>query len=144
MSYIKSFNRLSRYIKFSDQLPGGKADNLKLDQFMKTDKEKEDLAKGIKHEMEHTDDPNLAAEIAMDHEVEQKDKSGKYDYYENLEKSNVASLNKINKIFSKLRKRKDKWQVTNSSGDRVLGEHDTKEDALAQLRAVEISKKKNK
>ena len=89
MINIKSFKWLSRYIKFSDQLPGGKADNLKLDHFMKTDKEKEDLATGIKHEMEHTDDPNLAAEIAMDHEIEQKDKSGKYDYYENLEKSNV-------------------------------------------------------
>jgi hypothetical protein len=50
----------------------------------------------------------------------------------------------MEKIFSKIRKRKNKWQVTNSAGDKVLGEHDTKEDALSQLRAIEISKKKNK
>jgi hypothetical protein len=38
-------------------------------------------------------------------------------------------------------KRGDKWAVTNKSGDRTLGTHDTKKAALKQLAAVEISKK---
>jgi hypothetical protein len=144
MNYVSRFNRLSKLVRFSDNLPGGKADNMKIKQFMKNNSDKEDFLKGIKHEMEHTNDPNIAAEIVMDHEVEQKDKTGKYDYYENLEKSNMANFNKFKEIFSKIRKRKNKWQVTDSSGDNVLGEHSTKEEALSQLRAIEISKKNNK
>lgn len=37
----------------------------------------------------------------------------------------------------------DKYKVTTSSGDRVLGTHPTKKAALAQLAAVEISKEKH-
>lgn len=141
MNYTEKFSLLSKKIKLADKLPGGKADNMKLEEFMKTDAAKEDIADGIKHEMEHTNDPNLAAEIAMDHEVEQLDKTGKPDYYKNLNKSNLAYLNKLKNIFSKIRKHKNKWQVTDSTGKNVLGEHPTKEKALNQLRAIEISKK---
>lgn len=38
-------------------------------------------------------------------------------------------------------KRGNKW-VVKSKGGRTLGTHDTEADALAQLRAVEISKHK--
>lgn len=41
-----------------------------------------------------------------------------------------------------IRKKKDKWQVLDSSGEKVLGEHDSREDALKQLAAIEIAKKK--
>lgn len=43
-----------------------------------------------------------------------------------------------------IRKKGNKWQVLDSAGDKVLGEHDTREKALKQLVAIEISKKKNK
>lgn len=41
-------------------------------------------------------------------------------------------------------KRGDKWQVRDSSGKKILGTHSTKKEAIAQLAAVEISKKKRK
>jgi flagellar hook protein FlgE len=41
-----------------------------------------------------------------------------------------------------LRKKGNKWVVTNESGSRVLGEHETKEKARAQLIAIELSKKR--
>lgn len=44
--------------------------------------------------------------------------------------------------MAKIIKRKNKWLVTDSSGDKVLGEHKTKEDAKKQLSAIEISKRK--
>lgn len=40
-----------------------------------------------------------------------------------------------------IKKRGSKWIVTNKSGDKVLGEHPSKEKAKAQLAAIEISKK---
>lgn len=47
---------------FKDKLPGGIGDKLK-----PNDVDQEQLAKGIKIEMEHTNDPKLAMEIALDH-----------------------------------------------------------------------------
>jgi len=41
-----------------------------------------------------------------------------------------------------IRKKGNKYQVLDSKGDKVLGEHLTREDALKQLAAIEISKKK--
>lgn len=41
-----------------------------------------------------------------------------------------------------IRRRNGKFLVTDSSGAKVLGTHDTKKDALAQLRAIEIAKQK--
>lgn len=140
MNYKRLFSNLSKNIKKSDLIPGGKADNLPLKNFTGTPQEKEDLAKGLKHEMEHTDDPHKALEIAEDHEVEQKDKTGKGDYYEQIAKNpNLArSLRKL--IFSKIRKHGDEWQVTTEDGSKVLGTHPTREEAVKQLQAIEISK----
>ena len=39
-----------------------------------------------------------------------------------------------------IRRRNGKFQVVTSDGGRVLGTHDTKDEALKQLRAVEASK----
>lgn len=58
-----------------DLIPGGKADNKN-----KSDFDKDQLAKGKKVEMEHTNDPAKAEEIAMDH-LEEDSK-----YYDKLEK----------------------------------------------------------
>ena len=41
-----------------------------------------------------------------------------------------------------IRRRNGKFLVTDSSGQRVLGTHDTKKDAIAQLRAIEVAKHK--
>lgn len=58
-----------------DKVPGGKGDNLD-----KEDVDKDELKKGIKVELEHTDDKKLAEEIALDHLAEDP------RYYTNLEK----------------------------------------------------------
>jgi len=39
----------------------------------------------------------------------------------------------------RVEQRGSKWVVTTEDGKRVLGTHDTKSDAEAQLRAVEVS-----
>lgn len=69
--YKTKFNKQSR----KDQIPGGLAD-LK----NKYDFNKIQLEKGKKVEMEHTDDADIAEEIAMDHLTEDP------DYYKKLEK----------------------------------------------------------
>lgn len=58
-----------------DMLPGGEGDN-KPD----SDFDAEQLKIGIEHEMEHTNDPLKAKEIAKDHLVEDP------DYYKKLKK----------------------------------------------------------
>lgn len=60
--------------KWKDKIPGGRADKKNPQDF-----DFEALGKGVKVEMEHTDDPQLAAEIAMDHLTEMG------DYYDKLE-----------------------------------------------------------
>ena len=68
------FQKLARFIKGEDLIEGGLAEDTKkkfnIDQ----------LIKGLKVEMEHTDDPRVAIEIAMDHLTEMD------DYYDRLEK----------------------------------------------------------
>lgn len=67
----KEFEEASE--NFEDQLPGGLADNYKPSDF-----DREQLALGMMIELEHTADPKIALEIAMDHLVEHD------DYYERL------------------------------------------------------------
>jgi hypothetical protein len=43
-----------------------------------------------------------------------------------------------------IKKNGKKWQVTDSTGKKVLGTHATKTEAQKQLAAIEISKKKRK
>lgn len=67
---INSFHKLA----FKDKLPGGLADKKKPSDFNPIQ-----LRKGIKVELEHTDDKRLALEIAMDHLTEDP------KYYDKLE-----------------------------------------------------------
>lgn len=60
-----------------DRLPGGLADQMHPGDF-----DPRQLAKGIEHELEHTGDPDLAREIAMDHLAEDP---LYYDHLEQLE-----------------------------------------------------------
>ena len=59
-------------------LSGGDADKKKDNIFLK-----KELAKGVAHEKEHTNNPRLAKEIAKDHLIENK------NYYTKLEKANL-------------------------------------------------------
>lgn len=65
----------------ADQIPGGKADDKKPEDF-----DQDQLHEGAKHEMEHTKDLKLAREIAMDHLVEDP------HYYQKLKKVEKAGL----------------------------------------------------
>ena len=83
---IKDKNKKERCIKdiknkkkACDILPGGLGDNKHNKKF-----KPEQLAKGIKVELEHTDDIEIAKEIAKDHLIEN---SNYYDYLEKMEKS---------------------------------------------------------
>ena len=40
-----------------------------------------------------------------------------------------------------IKKQDDKYIVTDSSGEKILGKHESKEQAIKQLQAIEISKK---
>lgn len=57
-----------------NQIPGGHAESRTPADFCS-----KALGKGLKHEMEHTTDPKIATEIAMDHLTEDP------DYYDKLE-----------------------------------------------------------
>lgn len=56
-----------------------------------------------------------------------------------METDDVVKLYSSVKI-SKIEQRGSKWVVLDSSGSEVLGEHDTKEDAVEQLQAIEANK----
>ena len=72
---------------YQDRIPGGLADERTPEDF-----DPEALAKGIKVEMEHTDDPVLAREIAMDHLTEDK------EYYDKLAKMEKYGGLKISEL----------------------------------------------
>lgn len=73
----------------NDKIPGGRADDKKLDEFTK--EQLEQIIKGIKVELEHTDDPEVALEIATDH-VDEIDTY--YDELNKMEKKLLAFCNK--------------------------------------------------
>jgi hypothetical protein len=65
----------------TDVLSGGAADNEPDDKF-----NKDDLKQGQEHEKEHTDNKEVAKEIAKDHLKEDK------QYYNKLEKMNMTTM----------------------------------------------------
>jgi hypothetical protein len=66
---------LRRFLAESEKIPGGLGKDKKPNDF-----NKDDLEAGVKVEMEHTEDRDIAKEIAMDHLTEDK------DYYRKLRK----------------------------------------------------------
>jgi len=67
--------------KACDKIPGGLADDMEPDDF-----DQEELNAGIKVEMEHTSDKNIAREIAMDHLTEDP------NYYKKLKKIHKSEV----------------------------------------------------
>lgn len=64
-----------------DRIPGGLGDTAKASDF-----DREQVAKGIRVEMEHTSDPRTALEIALDHLSENP------RYYDELSKLNLSRM----------------------------------------------------
>jgi len=84
--------------KWKEQIEGGLAERYEPSEF-----DTRGLEKGVKIEMEHTKDPDVAKEISMDHMVESEDfKNGDgakyYDLLEDLER----------KVKERLKNKEDK------------------------------------
>jgi hypothetical protein len=83
-------NEISK-LAAEDTLPGGKADNLPNSDF-----DKKKLEHAQKHEMEHTNNPSIAKEVAKDHMVEDQDY---YPKVEAMEKNQAA--NRLMRLLAK-------------------------------------------
>jgi hypothetical protein len=49
---------------------------------------------------------------------------------------------KFKNLLEKILRKNKEFVVTDSSGEQILGKHESEKKALAQLAAIEISKKK--
>lgn len=98
-----------------DRLPGGRAD-----QRPETDFPEEQIEKGIEHEKEHTDDSELASEIARDHLAEDDDY---YTKLEKMEKGSLAALIRdvtaVDRFLSELQPQKRADDTTTDDEDRL-------------------------
>lgn len=77
---------------WSNMLPGGKGDNT-----LPQDVDQAELQMGIKHEMEHTNDPEIAMEIALDHLTEDP------HYYSNLQAAGIDEAAKYKALKVKVK-----------------------------------------
>jgi hypothetical protein len=53
----------------------------------------------------------------------------------------VESFEEFVEVNEMIKKRGNKWAVTDKKGKKTLGTHPTKKEAIGQLRAIEISKR---
>ncbi len=119
---------IKKTIKKESKIPGGLSQGMTLSDIAKKhnvsiEELTNEFKKGYKVEREHTTDIEIAKEIAMDHLVEDP------KYY-----------TKLKKIEETIQKVGNKWVVYPKMGGERLGTHDTYEDALKQLRAIELQK----
>ncbi len=77
LEQVEYFKHKKEAAAWKDKIPGGLADKKNPKDF-----DPKQIAKGKKVEMEHTNDPDLAEEIAMDHLTENPKY---YDYLEDME-----------------------------------------------------------
>lgn len=49
-------------------------------------------------------------------------------------------LHEFVKLDEHVKKRGNKWVVTNKNGTKTLGKHDSREDAVKQLQTIEANK----
>ncbi len=64
---------------YENQIEGGVGDDLDPEDVL--DEDRAELELGVQTELEHTDDPELALDIALDHEAETVAETGEYNYY---------------------------------------------------------------
>lgn len=86
---VRESMRSGRTAKVKELIPGGRARNLTPSKF-----DPDELARGVKVEREHTPDPDLAREIAMDHLTEFPDYYTRLDRMESEAKSKTAAVPK--------------------------------------------------
>lgn len=84
--YREELSKLIDTVSKNDKIPGGLAEGKKPSDFSKLK-----IDQGVKVEMEHTSDPKIAQEIAMDHLTEDK------DYYKKLKQIETKKSEDINK-----------------------------------------------
>lgn len=82
LSYLKS-GEVNNVGEGKNPFPGNKLKGGKGDKLSINDVDRVEFKKGIKHEMEHTTDPKIAAEIALDHLAENP------KYYSELDKTGI-------------------------------------------------------
>jgi hypothetical protein len=131
-SYMKKISRL-RGAKIlgitkvqEDKMPGGLADKSKPEDF-----DKEQLEAGIKVEMEHTKDPKVAQEIAMDHLTEDP------DYYKKLKKMEAGKGNPCPKESKVVEKKFTVYYTAGGVGKDVLVIADDEEGAKAETKMID-------
>lgn len=95
--------------KYEDKIPGGLADNIKPSSIPKWR-----LEDGIKVEMEHTNDPKIAREIAMDHLAEDM------NYYKKLARIHKTDFSVVNKTTLLKRFRKYDMLVNKAEDGKVF------------------------
>ena len=125
--------------EYEERLPGGLADQKKPSDFNQSQ-----ILKGLKIEMEHTDNPMLAVEIAMDHLMEIPNY---YDHLEEMEKEAMAS-NIAEATLDKCRKEDAKpgrpWCIYKHDAPRDSQPkgwpktYETKEDAKDALQMMHV------
>lgn len=135
---------IKTYIEFinEDLIPGGLASGMSLEDIARHHDPKgyydianimpslrKSLEDGIKIELEHTSSREIAREIAMDHLYEDP------SYYKKLS----AIENDVNEM---IKHQGGRWLVFTKDGKKLLGSHETRKEARAQLAAIEISKHK--
>lgn len=130
-------------LRKADRLPGGAADDVDHDTL-----DQDALKDGKKHELEHTDDPELAEEIAADHIVEEGD-----DYYKKLsalEKARIvirrllkgeqlSMFGESNRVLVRAHVRRTKTKVAQVVGHRRAASRRKAEAAVSKWRGIESS-----
>jgi hypothetical protein len=124
----EEFSKSKKSIKKESKIPGGLSQGMSLSDIAKKHKVSlgdltDEFKKGYKVEREHTTDTDIAKEIAMDHLFEDP------NYY-----------TKLKKIEETIQKVDNKWVVYRKTGGEKLGTHETYEEALKQLREIELDK----
>lgn len=103
--------------KVQDKIPGGLADDKQPTEF-----DSEQLAMGLMVEMEHTDDPKIALEIAMDHLAESDDYYTRLAEMEAEMKSDDEDEERDELTEAKKKKKKKKSRKWSPfKGSRMLG-----------------------
>jgi hypothetical protein len=124
----EEFSKSKKSIKKESKIPGGLSQGMSLSDIAKkhnitVSELMDEFKKGYTVEREHTTDTDIAKEIAMDHLFEDP------KYY-----------TKLKKIEETIQKVDNKWVVYRKTGGEQVGTHETYEEALKQLREIELDK----